>query len=484
MADSIAELAAGKKDISERPSRTKEIDSTGRKRSFLRGFLKKTAIAMAACMALIVLSAYLFVHFYFGKTFSNQLAGEVIRCSSGMQASYSSDEWVPLKAGRRLKSGTRIRMPDGTRSFMSFDGLRVLSDGSSEVEITGIRAFSLIEGGVDVESAKLKKTLTIALGSSILTTDDSIVRVDAGKSYFSVECVSGIAELNERQNGSHLLSAGQKATLTDEKVRIAKGEARNAFAASKIPVLDRIRERFHRVISKYAYRIPANIRRADLHNGFQRENMDWAGAGWQFASYTTGDFINMAQAGMIGSMTDYYETLFVPSNRTISIGREKIILLEPGMAVSVPAWSHDGSMIAYIEHYASDWPGEVKVARIDDLDHPWVVSQIFDNVLPMLPVTWAPDDRHILFMSTENIEELASGEWRWNAPYEIKIAPVDPDEGPVRDFDSPFRDIPLELPLPVGKTLSPHIVKLAWGDAMLCGNWGNLGYIPIEQDGQ
>jgi len=463
-----------------------EHDSQAPKKKSFAGFLKKALIGVAACLAVLVFSVYLFVHFYFGRTFSNQLVGIVIRCSSGMQASYPGSEWAPLKAGRRIDNGTRIRTPGGTRSFMSFDGVRVLSDGFSEIEITGVRAFSLIEGSVDVESARrLTKPLEISLGPGVLMTDDSVVRIDANGGSFSAECVSGTAELSERQNGKHLLSAGQKATLTDGKVLIAKGGAQNAFAVSKTPVLDRIRERFNHVIAKYAYRFPANGGGARLGRfyQYQYEVPSWAEAGWQFASYAEGDFLNMAQAGMEKSMAAYYERLFVPSNRSISIGRQKVIALESGRkAVSFPRWSHDGSMIAYIEHYMYDWPGEVKVVRLDDLDHPWVISQEFDNILPMFPVAWAPDNRHVLFMVAD-VEKRGNG-WDWPAPYRIKIAPINPGEGFVQDFDSPFYDIPLKLPLPIGKTISPQLRKLPWGDALLCANWGNIGYIPVEEDGQ
>jgi hypothetical protein len=126
----------------------------------------------------------------------------------------------------------------------------------------------------------------------------------------------------------------------------------------------------------------------------------------------------------------------------------------------------------------------VRVVRLDDLENPWDISQECESVIPFQGVAWAPDNRHVLFTMDDNMEIDDKGHWWWNGPYKIKIAPVDPEQGPLRDFITPFRDIPVNTELVMGATVSPHIVKLPWGDAMLCTNWGNIGYIPIEPDGQ
>ena len=68
--------------------------------------------------------------------------------------------------------------------------------------------------------------------------------------------------------------------------------------------------------------------------------------------------------------------------------------------------------------------------------------------------------------------------------FQIKIAPVDPADGPLQDFDPPFYDIPIPLPLPVGKNISPSFAKLPWGDGLMVSNWGNLAYVAADEDGQ
>ncbi len=444
--------------------------------------LKKLLIGFGVFLALILLSGYLFVHFYFYKTFSHELSGVVIRCSGGIQAKSPGGEWLPMKVGQRLVDGTRIAMPEAAQSFMSFEGLRLLSDDATEVKITGSRGFTLVRGNVAVAAANKPKPLRISLGAASLTTTDSVVRVSGADGSFSVECISGTASLRPEKESEHLLAAGQKATISPKAVQVAAATVQDPFALLKVSVLDRIRERFDRVVSKYARRLPADaainrLGRLGIHRGG-----NWADAGLRFASYVEGDLLNLAQADSGRSIAEYYETLFVPSNRSISIGRQKVVLLEPGRSAAFPTWSHDGSMIAYIEYEPPWWPAVVKVVRLDDLEYPWVISQEYESVRPMFPLAWSPDNRHVLFQVQTGDAWDEKGEPTGN--FKIVIAPIDPAEGPLRDFDSPFYDIPLRLPLPVGKTISPQILKLPWGDALLCANWGNVAYIPIEQDGQ
>jgi hypothetical protein len=203
-------------------------------------------------------------------------------------------------------------------------------------------------------------------------------------------------------------------------------------------------------------------------------------SGLQFASYASPNLL-LAQGQAV---TEYYETLFVPSNRSISIGKQKVIPVTPYFGASWPMWSHDGSMIAFIEGGVYNWRARVRVARLDDLEHPWDISQEHEDVLSFFPIAWAPDGRHVLFMVPDRINPDENARILWLGPYHIKIAPIDPSEGPIREFESPFPDIPLSLPLPIGKTLSPVVTSLPWGDALLCVNWGNLAYVPIEPDGQ
>jgi hypothetical protein len=137
-------------------------------------------------------------------------------------------------------------------------------------------------------------------------------------------------------------------------------------------------------------------------------------------------------------------------------------------------------MIAYTEYRPLWAPAVVKVARLDDLDNPWTISQELEMVRPMFPVAWTPDNRHVLFQAQLTDSRNGTG---LDAEFAMKIAPIDPAEGPMRDFKSPFPDIPFQLPIAIGGTISPCIVNLPWGDAILCANWGNIGYIPIEPDG-
>jgi hypothetical protein len=278
--------------------------------------------------------------------------------------------------------------------------------------------------------------------------------------------------------------------VDDTALTLARREVVNPFARRRVSVIDRIKQRFARVMSKY---------RPDFLMAWQ--NLERGDDAWMlamasrpkdmytFAAYFPEAFPRYARTNSV-SMDEYYEKLFAPSNRSIAIGRQRLVPVGHNVMPSYPAWSHDGSMIAYAEYDLNpstsydidrEEPAAAKVARLDDLENPWTISQENDEVLPFFPLAWAPDNRHVLYMVASEF-----GEEGWLGPYTIKIAPIDPAEGPVRDFKSPFRDIelPFKLQAPIGKTIAPHILKLPWGDALLCVNWGNIAYIPIEPDGQ
>ncbi len=453
------------------------------------GILKKLLIALSFSAIAVLVLGYVSARLYFARTFPTQIEGLVLRCSDGIQARRGDADWLPLRTADSLDEGLRIRMPAVPGSFMSFDGARLLGEGVAELEITGSRSFSLRGGKITVAVAERKQPMEVFLGSNSLRTNGSTLRLGRSDGAFSVDCIAGTATLAAQDGAEHRLTSGRRAVISDGKIQIAAASVKNPFAASKVSVIDRIRERFDRVISKYsqkrhAYYMPGARRRmrAGVADIFRVPGL--SSNGLQFASYLGGDFLNFAQTNSGGSVLDYYDTLFAPSNRTISIGRQKVVPIPHDSAASFPIWSHDGSMIAFIEASVYSWPARVRVARLDDLDNPWDISQEYEEVLPFFPIAWAPDDRHVLFMVADHMDIDENGAWWWRGPYHIKIAPIDPSGGPVRDFNSPFSDIPLSLPLPVGKTLSPVILKLPWGDAVLCGNWGNLAYIPIEEDGQ
>lgn len=445
--------------------------------------LKKLLVVLLALIVAVVLSVYLFIRINFSRTYATQIAGVVMRCSEGIKIKYAGGEWKPLKAADRLEEGTQISMPESGRSFMSFDGVRLLSAGMLDIDITGKRAFSLKGGEVAVAAANRKRSLKISLGDASLATRESTLKLGGGQGLFFVDCISGKIVLKLANGSKRELAAGQRATISGMRIEIAASQANDPFAVMKESVIDRIRERFDRVVSRYARRSSGGGERTRLGPS----GGDWTAEGWEFASYAAGTerFLNLTQAGFSGSVADYYDTLFAPSNRTILIGKQKIVPLTPTYAASFPIWSHDGSMIAFTETSTYSWPARVRVVRVDDLDNPWDISQEYEAVLPFFPITWAPDDKHVLFMVADHMEFNTHGmNWWWSGPYHIKIAPVDPSSGPVREFASPFHDIPMPLRLPVGKTISPWILKLPWGDALLCANWGNIAYIPVEQDGQ
>lgn len=448
-------------------------------------FLRKLLVVLSVFFVVVLLSAYVSVRLYLARTYASQMDGIVLRCSEGIEVKGAEGDWAPLRPAEHLDEGMKIRTPELGKSFISFDGVRLLSAGSAEFEMNRSRSFSLKKGSVAVAAAKRKKPLTIVLGKSLVKTNDSTLRLSALDASFSIECIAGGAKLKMEDGAERHLAQGQAAAISEGNIQIAASRADNPFAISKVSVIDRIRKRFDRIISKYAYNLPGGSGRT--HVGAASIYPGWGGNGdtFRFASYFEGDFFNLARAGYDGSAADYYETLFAPSNRTISIGRQRAIPLTPDYEASFPIWSHDGSMIAFTELSMYSWHARVRVARLDDLENSWDISQQYDTVLPFFPIAWAPDDRHVLFMVADHIDRNKWGmRWWWSGPYHVKIAPIDPTEGPVLDFDSPFSDIPLFLPLPVGKTISPVVENLPWGDAMLCGNWGNLAYIPIEPDGQ
>lgn len=446
-----------------------------------RRFLKKALIGVAASIGIVVLSAYLFFHFYFGRTFSHEISARVIRCTDGILARESGRKWSPLKPGRRLNRGTRIKTSQDGLSFISFDGVRLLTRQASEIEIKGVRRFSLVEGDVAIAAADKRKPLVISFGNSTLSTNDSVLKVTGDDGSFEVDCISGDVSVKVGKEKGRRLVAAQTATIGDKTIHIAASRVEHPFAAFNASVIERVRERFDRVMSKYAHRLP--IREKSLQMGHLESEWGWGWnrSGWQFASYAEGNLLNMARRDFKQFVADYYDAFFNPSNRKLSIGRQKVVPMPPGKAGTFPRWSSDGSMIVFIETYPGALVGTAKLVSLDDLDHPWDVSQGQDTVRPMFPPTWAPDDEHVLF-------QMQTGEaWDRKGPtanFKIRIAPIDPEAGPLRDFESPFYDIPLPLPLPVGKNISPGIEKLPWGNVMVCSNWGNLAYIPVEDDGQ
>jgi hypothetical protein len=436
--------------------------------------LKKLLIGFGVLLVLLVFSTYIFAHFYFKRTFSHQVSGMVIRCSDGILQS-SSGEWKHIKAGDHLTEGMRVKLPQG-RSVISFSGIRLLADGPAEITIRGERGFCLNSGNVAVATGSMSAPPSIFLGSGCITASNSIMRIEANP--VAAVCMTGEAKL--AAGGRELqLKAGSRAVLSGEKVEIVVAEMANPFAELKVSSMDRIRKRFEQIMAKYAENAPKYSQASQSNPGLNRVFAE----GLQFVSYLRPIPLEMAQRDAAAA-ADYYETLFAPSNRSISIGKQKAIPLTPYFGSSWPMWSHDGSMIAFIEAGVYNWKARVRVARLDDLDHPWDISQKHDDVLPFFPIAWAPDNKHVLFMVPHSVNPDENARILWEGPYHIMIAPINPSEGPLREFKSPFTDLPVSLPLPIGKTISPVIVNLPWGDALLCANWGNLAYIPIEPDGQ
>ena len=471
--------------------RALESESVRPSRSATRVFLKRALIGVGASLAVIAFALFLFARLYFQRTFSYELNDMVVRCSDGLQIAHDGAEWRQMRVGDRLEESARIRSPANARSFMAFDGIRLLTDGQAEFATEGRRKISLRNGEMFIATAERDEPLALMLGTAHVSANGAAFRLARSGGTGSVGVASGTVDLILADGSAHELAAGQTADLSDgaSDFEIAHGEVGDPFAVAKASTIDRIKRRFAKVISRYIpdyqliRQVPGRPGAGDMLKILtDPDDM------YQFASYMPGARPRYAQAGGV-RLDDYYNTLFAPSKRTITIGRQRIIPLEDGKLPANPAWSHDGSMIAYIENKDGSWPTVLKVARLDDLEHPWVISQDYETVLPMFPLAWAPDNRHVLFMAVDEItfkEKDGKLLWRWGGPYRIKIAPIDPAEGRVRDFFSPYSDIelPIQLHVPVGKTISPQILKLPWGDAVLCVNWGNIAYIPIEQDGQ
>jgi hypothetical protein len=470
-------------------NRAFEDESPRVHRGRFRIFLKRALIGAAASAAAVVIGVFLFAHFYFQRTFSYELSNEVVRCSNGIEISDDGSEWRPLRVGDRLKEGTRIQTLEGAESFMSFDGIRVLADGAAVIESRGERVISLDEGGLVVASAERKKHLNIELGEALIRSNSGVFRISRSDSSASIEVASGHVDLITPDGTNHRLASNQAASFsaTDAAIKLASREVGNPFARLKSSAIDRIKQRFAQVMSKYQPNFQTAWNDIERSNGARMLGMwNQPEEMFQFAAYYPEASSSYTRTNNV-SMDKYYEELFAPSNRSISIGRERVVPLEDDNSPAYPVWSHDGSMVAYVEFNYKSWPAAVKVARLDDLENPWVISQEDEAILPFFPVAWAPDGRHVLFMVANGIEETETeAGWNWGGPYKMKIAPIDPLEGPVRDFNSPFYDIefPIELQAPVGKTISPHTLNLPWGDNLLCVNWGNIAYIPLEPDGQ
>jgi hypothetical protein len=442
------------------------------KKRLVRGFLLVTAASLAA----FFVGSYLFLHVHFQKTFSYQLHGTIARCSNGIEISESGNEWRKLQPGDHLIKGALIKTPQASDSFLAFDQMRLLMKDETHIQFEGHRTLAVQGGELFLAIARAESRATIVMNGIVLQTNGGSFKINRTSEGIKIAVTGGTVSVEEQDGKKQQLSQNQAGTFHDGTFKIARSEVKNPFDQLKISVIDRIKARFAKIISKYSavarMRPPRSRFLTYLENPegmlrlasyFPDENMNW----------------NEPSGSNEAPLSDYYESLFIPSNRTISLGRQKLVPLGRGKAASLPAWSHDGSMIAYIEYTPLWSPAVVKVARLDDLDNPWTVSQEIDWVGPMFPVVWTPDDRHLIFQS----DLTALGDVTGGNGFEIKIAPVDPAEGPLRDFKSPFPDIPFQLPIPIGGTISPCIESLPWGDAVLCANWGNIGYIPIDPDG-
>jgi hypothetical protein len=449
-----------------------------------RSLLKRALIIAAACLAVVLLTGYISGRIYFRKTFSYQLSSMVIRCSDGIERKSPDGKWEKLRVGDRLRNGTVLRTPAGAQSFISFDGIRLLTEGEARIEAEGVRRLSLKEGALFVATAERKKPASITSAKVVVQSSGGVFGIDRSTDATTIAVAAGHVKLTSPDGKTHKLAENQVATLRDRTsaFELASAKVLDPFARNRETVIERIKQRFARVISSYMPNYQFTRRMMNRLDGSAILGMWTRPNGmFQFASHTSAAPLRYAQADM-RAISEYYESLFVPSNRSISIGKEKAVPLDPGTGASFPRWSSDGSMIAFIQTHPMALTGIARVVRVDDLDNPWDISQEWSNsVRSMFPLTWAPDDQHVLF-------QVETGQmWDDHGPTDnvkIKIAPIDPGEGPLVDFDSPFHDIPLPLPLPVGKTISPGIAKLPYGDAMVCSNWGNLAFIPVESDGQ
>jgi hypothetical protein len=450
-----------------------------RNRHIFRKVLKITFATTAAGFAVIIIGIMVFIKFYFARTFANDISDSVLRCSKGLKVKEADGKIEPLTAAHHLKKGDEILTPEGARSFISFNGVRLLSKDASEIKVKGSRRLALLDGDVAIESSRGKEPLSILLGDAVVLTSDSSIRVSGNNNLYSIACITGTASVKAPGNkGKEQLKAGQTALVAADKLQMLSSTTDDLFAFRRQNVLDRIRERFDRIMAKYIGKIPAM--RLGLYPSAPRAS-DWTN-GLQFVSYMESGFAAAARGDVKRSAAEYYESLFAPGNRSITIGRQRAVRLEPGDGAGFPRWSHDGSMIAFIEVYPGSLTGIARIAKLDDLDNPWDISQEYDySVRSMFPPTWAPDDQHVIF-------QVETGPtWDERGPtgnFALVIVPVDPSSGPPEEFLTPFYEIPLPLPLPVGKTISPSISSLPWGDAMVCSNWGNMVYVPVEEDGQ
>jgi ferric-dicitrate binding protein FerR (iron transport regulator) len=414
----------------------------GRRR--LKKVLKIGFMTAAAGLAMILVGGFLFFKFYFARTFANDLTDSVLRCSTGLMVRGGTADWTPLKAAHRLKPGEQLLTPDGARSFVSFNGIRALSEEASEFEIEGSRSLAFGHGDIALECDGRKQPLKIQMGAASLSTSDSSIRISGREGVYSVSSISGTVEVKMPGSGKvQHLETGQAAMIAGDQVRFSSSSAKDLFAFKRVGVLERIKERFRQVMAKYADRIPA-VRLGMNHLVHPLSQT----AGWENGL----QFVSYISSGLAAA----------PINNDVA--------------------SNDGSMIAFVETSPGALTGVARVVRLDDLENPWDISQEYQyRTRSMLPTAWTPDDRHVLF-------QVETGPaWDEKGPtgnFKLVLAPIDPAEGPTWDFASPFYDIPLPLPLPVGKTISPSIAKLPWGDAMVCANWGNLAYIPVEEDGQ
>jgi ferric-dicitrate binding protein FerR (iron transport regulator) len=448
--------------------------------------LKKVTIATAASLASIVILALVLGRFYFHRTFSYELSEVVLRCSDGIEISDKAGDWRPLLAGSRLDKAAGIQTPAGERSFMSFDGIRLLTDDRAELETVGRRAISLKSGETYVESAeKKRKPVSIAMGKASLLSNGSVLRIARHGDSCSIGIASGTADLTMPDGMTHRLAEGYTATWKEKgtDLDVSQEEVVDPFARMRISAIERTKQRFKEVLSRYF----PDWQMA----GYQKERRHFRGMidmlsdpveMYRFASYSPTSPLQLVR-DWSGAAGEYYENLFMPGNRSISIGRQKVVTLPPGMAPAFPGWSYDGTMITFIETRPGATTGRVKVVSLNDLDNPWDISQGF-RVRSFAGPGWTPDSRHVVFQVETGPRWEDNGEATHDFP--LKIAPIDPTEGPVRDYNPPFTDIPLprRFSLPVGKNTSPNFHKLPWGDALIVSNWGNLAYVPIEEDGQ
>jgi len=408
------------------------------------------------------------------------LGAFVIRCSDGIQQ-MCSGEWKQLKPGEKIHDGMRLRMPGSHRSILSFRGIRLMTEGPAEITVHHSDALSLNSGKLALATGKLENPFSVTFGPARAAVEsNSILTMEADPP--AVTCISGEAAFST-SGEEHRLEPHKQALVFAKEVQVVSTVAQNPFAGLNVTTMDRIQDRFQKIVTKYAGKHVKSIEKSLLHPALALTGSRFDG-GIRFVSYARPSPPTLAKTDTT-AVAEYYESLFSPSNRSIAIGKEKIVSVTPYSAASWPMWSHDGSMIAFIETSIYSWQARVRVARLDDLDHPWDISQDYETVLPYFPIAWAPDNRHVLFMTADHMEFGKDGyEWWWAAPLHLKIAPIDPNEGPIREFESPLPESRVSFDFSTGRTMAPIIMNLPWGDALLCANAGNLAYIPIEPDGQ